>query len=389
MKNSIKIAVVSYAALLWGLVACNNADYDTFGTHAYVSESAAGKKTKVTITDDGAVTEITACLSSAAPHDVKLKFVLDTMVLKRYNKTQSSSYVPLPATNFEVEGEIVIKKGEYSAPATKVRFKPLSQEQLGESYALPLQLVCEDGTIPTTAVTSSCVIVTDVLIISSMPMFNGGAGLNADKFPVSLPQFTVETRFQLSNTDNRNRAVFSNGNGVLLRFEDPQSDNPEHKKHSLVQFQGSGWYLNPSKSFEPNKWQHLALTYDGSAVTIYVNGAFAGTKTGVNAPEFKSASWFGGGDGGEHGIDDSWWKGCKILCSELRVWSVCRTEAQIQNNMITVGSKSEGLEAYWRMNEGTGNTFEDYTGKGHTLRTTKMPTWVPGIKSTDTETKWP
>lgn len=42
-----------------------------------------------------------------------------------------------------------------------------------------------------------------------------------------------------------------------------------------------------------------------------------------------------------------------------------------------------------RFNEGEGNTFEDCTGNGHTLKTSKTPTWVAGIKSTDTETPWP
>ena len=193
----------------------------------------------------------------------------------------------------------------------------------------------------------------------------------------------------MSNTANRNRAVFTNGGSVLLRFEDPQNDTSDHKAHSLVQFQGDGWYLNPSLSFTPNKWQHLALTYDGTKVTLYVNGTFAGSKEGVCDPNFGSANWFGGDAGGGHGTGDSWWSGCKILMSEARIWSVCRTEAQVQNNMTTTSAKSQGLEAYWRFNEGEGNTFEDCTGNGHTLKTSKTPTWVAGIKSTDTETPWP
>ncbi|WP_417180764.1 LamG domain-containing protein, partial [Alistipes putredinis] len=227
------------------------------------------------------------------------------------------------------------------------------------------------------------------IVVSSLPMFVGGAGLAADGFPLTLPQFTVEVRFQVSNTANRNRAVFTNGGSVLLRFEDPQNDTSDHKAHSLVQFQGDGWYLNPSLSFTPNKWQHLALTYDGTKVTLYVNGTFAGSKEGVCDPNFGSANWFGGDAGGGHGTGDSWWSGCKILMSEARIWSVCRTEAQVQNNMTTTSAKSQGLEAYWRFNEGEGNTFEDCTGNGHTLKTSKTPTWVAGIKSTDTETPWP
>ena len=119
-----------------------------------------------------------------------------------------------------------------------------------------------------------------------------------------------------------------------------------------------------------------------------MNGAFAGSKDGVIDPAFEYAGWFGGGSSPAHGTGNSDWK-CKVICSELRIWSVCRTEAQIQNNMTTTSAKSKDLVAYWRMNEGSGNVFEDCSGNGRTLRTEKFPTWIPGIKSTDTETVWP
>ena len=101
----------------------------------------------------------------------------------------------------------------------------------------------------------------------------------------------------------------------------------------------------------------------------------------------------GGGDaGGGHGTGVSWWNTpevCKILCSELRNWSVCRSAAQIQNNMTTTSARSEGLVAYWRMNEGSGEVFEDCTGNGHTLRAQVAPAgWIEGVKSTDTATPW-
>ncbi|MEG2060752.1 MAG: DUF1735 and LamG domain-containing protein [Alistipes sp.] len=388
MKNSVKIAALIGAATLWGMTACNDAEYSTLGLHAFVSESAAGKNTKATITDRGAETEITACLSEAAPKDVKLKFVVDEAVLARYNKQQASGFVVLPESAYEMESTVVIAAGKYSADATKIHIKPLTADLIGESYALPLRLECVDGSVPTTSTTATYVITTEALIASSLPMFNGGAGLTAEGFPQTYPQFTVEIRFQVSNTSNRNRAVFSNGGSVLLRFEDPQNDEKEHKAHSKVQFQGQGWYLNPMFSFKPNKWQHLALTYNGSAVTLYVNGVFAGSKDGVADPEFKEASWFGGGGNTEHGAGTGWWRGCKVLMAEARIWSVCRTAAQIQNNMTTTSSKSTGLEAYWRFNEGKGKVFEDCTGHGHKMTAPSDPTWIPGILSTAESTPW-
>ena len=392
MKNFIKIFAFGLAtAFSLGFVSCEDAEYDTLGVHAFVSESAANKNMKVTITGAGAEAEITACLSSVAEQDTKLRFVVDTLALSKYNAKQATSFVVLPEDQYLMEKEIVIPAGAYSASATKIHILPIKEEYIGETYALPLRLESVDGTVPVTSTTSACVITTECVTINSLPQFEGGSGLSCEEgFPMDLPQFTVEVRFQVSNTSNRNRDVFANGGSVLLRFEDPQNATPEFAAHSLVQFQGEGWYLNPNKAFTPNKWQHLALTYDGTKVTLYVNGVFAGSKEGVCNPTFKFASWMGGATnvGGGHGLDPIYWNGCKIMIAEARIWSVCRTDAQIANNMATTSAKSKGLEAYWRMNDGQGKVFEDCTGHGHTMKTSKDPVWVNGVKSTDTATPW-
>ena len=36
--------------------------------------------------------------------------------------------------------------------------------------------------------------------------------------------------------------------------------------------------------------------------------------------------------------------------SEARFWTVARTQQQIQENMLTVDPKSEGLEVYYKLN---------------------------------------
>lgn len=392
MKNSIKIVIFIYLVVILGLSACNDAEYNPLGIHAFVAESTSGKSSKVTITNLGAEAVVTACLTETSSKDVKLNFVVDVTVLDKYNEDESTGFLVLPESAYEMDIEIIIPAGKFSANSTKIHIKPLSSELVGESYALPLRLVSLDNSVPTTTTTATYIIITESIITSTLPMFTGASGLVAAGFteesPKLFPQFTVESRFQVSNTSNRNRDIFTNGGSILMRFEDPQNNIPNHVAHSMVQFQGDGWFLNPTISFKSNVWQHSALTYDGKTATLYVNGAFAGSKEGFAAPEFSSVTWFGGGGG--HGENSSqWWSGCKILMAEARIWSVTRTPAQIQNNMTTINAKSKGLEAYWKFNDGEGNTFEDYTGNGHTLTTTKMPVWIPGIKSNAEATDWP
>ena len=389
----MKKILLTLIATVATLTACNDADYKIIENGAYINESLSAKSAKVIITDEGGSTEITPCLSSAAPKDCKFRLEVDEKVLEEYNEKQSTGFVTLPEGQYEIPNEIIIKKGEYTADPVKINIKPLTEDMIGEIFALPLRLVSEDGAVPAMPQTSAFVITTEAITTSTLPQFYGAPMLRSEmpKGPETYSEYTIEVKFQVETMYNRDRAVFvnrgDNFNFVLLRFEDPQRDNNDHKAHSLVQIVGRNrLYMNPSFSFVPNKWQHLALTCDGSQYKLYINGAFAGVKDIPAGPTtFQKFEWFTRGD-----ESSSFWGSCKILMAEARVWSVCRTEAQIQNNMATVSAKSKGLEAYWRMNDGTGNTFADCTGKGHTLTSeySYTPKWVEGVKSTDESTPW-
>lgn len=376
---------------LGGIAGCNDAKYDTLDPHAYIDEALNGTSQKVTVQASGeSLTTLTVHLSNLSTIDNHYKLVTDQSVLDAYNLANGTGYMMLPEGLYTLPESITVKAGQYATDALSIALKSFSQEMMksGESYALPVKLVLQDGSVQPMANTGTFVILAESIIEFSAPMFVGSANLSSSKYaeePETYAQYTVEVRFQVSNMNNRNRAIFSNGGGtlnnILLRFEDPQSDNENFKAHSLVQVVGrNSLYLNPSNSFKPNEWQHLALVCDGSSYRLYINGVDSGVLSiPSGATTFSSISWFSA---------DTWWNGCKILMSEARIWSVVRSASQIQNNMTQVSPKSTGLEAYWRFNEGEGNVFEDATGKGHTLTTTATPTWIDGILSTDKATEW-
>lgn len=376
------------------ITSCDDAAYQELDTRAYIAEAMESSSAKVTIPNDNdTTTTLKISLSDAVNADSHYKLVAEQSVLDNYNRINGTSYIMLPEGQYDLPSDIVVKAGEYNSDKIVVTLKKFTSEMnaSGESYALPVKLVAQEGSAETMPNTGTYVILTESIVEFSAPMFVGSAGLKADLFgttPEIYPEYTIEVRFQVSDTGDRDRAIFKNGgddeNFVLLRFEDPQSDNEDHKAHSLVQVVGRNrLYLNPSYSFEPNKWQHLALTCNGSSYRLYINGMDGGVlEIPSGATTFSDVNWFCAGDGTDR------WGNCKILISEARIWSVCRTETQIKNNMTMTSPKSKGLEAYWRMNEGEGNVFEDCTGNGHTLRTSKTPTWIDGILSTDGATEW-
>lgn len=396
-KNYMKICLLSVLFVgLGGLTSCDDAKYNTLDTHAYINEALSGTSVKVNVdVNNESSTTLDIHVSDAAAMDSHFKLEVDPSVLDEYNRINGTSYITMPEGQYVLPEDIVIEAGQYNASETKVVLEPFSDEMMksGESYALPVRLVSKDGAYPVMENTGIFVILAESIIRFSAPMFTGGAKLFSQSYidnPETYSQYTIEVRFQISDTGNRNRAVFSTDDGdgryILLRFEDPNAESPDHPLHSLVQIQLHNGYVNPTHHFEVNKWQHLAVTFDGMNYRIYINGVDSGMLACSDACKtFKAVNWFTDGDGNQSG----WWGNCKILISEARIWSVARSAAQIQNSMTQVSPKSSGLEAYWRLNEGSGNSFEDATGKNHSLATNQKVTWVDGILSTDTSTEWP
>lgn len=393
--NSIKTLSFSVMAVAFFMMTgCSDGEYNVLDTHAYIEEALSNTGVKVTVDAHGeSYAKLNVHLSDLTSGDNHYKLVPDQSVLDNYNTVNGTSYIMLPKEQYILPEDIVVKSGQYASEEISVTLKAFSQEMMksGESYALPVKLVAQNGSTPVMATTGTFVLLAESIVEFSAPMFTGAADLVAKAFqdaPETYNQYTIEVRFQVSNTENRNRAIFSASDNsadpkksILLRFEDPQSTNENYQAHSLVQIQLHKGYVNPTKAFETNKWQHLAVTFDGARYRIYVNGVDSGVLEASSAmTTFKNVSWFSG---------SAWWSGCKILMSEARIWSVCRSAIQIQNNMTQVRPSSDGLEAYWRFNEGSGNVFNDATGKGHTLTTSATPTWVNGILSTDTSTAWP
>lgn len=95
-------------------------------------------------------------------------------------------------------------------------------------------------------------------------------------------------------------------------------------------------------------WQHVAITYDGSVAIFYVNGSVAPSTGSV----VLEASSFGTyiGDWANY-VNDGNYDG---VMDELRVWSVARTQSEIQNNMNgELSGTPAGLTAYYKFNHGT------------------------------------
>jgi len=108
--------------------------------------------------------------------------------------------------------------------------------------------------------------------------------------------------------------------------------------------------LQAPYEFAVGTWYHIAGTYDGSTITVFVNGgSIKSVKVsgplyidqsdlfiGRGDPEFSFGEYF-------HGALD-----------EIRIWNVTRSQEEIRAAINTpLTGKEEGLVAYWNFDDGT------------------------------------
>ena len=131
--------------------------------------------------------------------------------------------------------------------------------------------------------------------------------------------------------------------------------------------------------FTAKKWYHLAFTYDGANLRLYVDGKLDFTyphSVPGEVFDFKKIVFAN---------DEKSTYSLKGKVSELRVWSVARSQAEIENNMYIVSPDTPGLEVYWKCNEGSGTLIKDHSNHNRDGQLKMEATWESGVRFPDTE----
>jgi hypothetical protein len=192
--------------------------------------------------------------------------------------------------------------------------------------------------------------------------------------------FSLEAWVRPTTIDGTSRRIVSKALGGLQGYELFVNSG------SGLQFQRIAGATNTVSATAPplNSWSHVAATYDGTTMRLYVNGSLANSAASAlslldNAAAFRVGNSALGTDGWAGDLDD------------VAVYSGVLSGPQVQSHFqcghryrdVVLGTT--GLQSYWRLGEISGVTAFDSTGavngahsNGPTLGGTGAPTYANG-----------
>lgn len=378
MRNKLILAIL---VAVGSFTAACQSEYDIIENGVYLTDAQSSQAKRVTIDDKGASTQVSARLGSPAEGDVTVSYGFDAAALQAYNAKNGVDYQLLPEKYYSFsETQATIKAGEVSSAPVDLIIKPFDEGvDATKKYAIPISIVSASGADIIQA-SSSLMILIDQVIITTVPYLNGGNHITVSPAEplTGLSAWTLEWNLYM-DAFNRNNVTQWTINGldgkvtVYTRFGDVTCD-PN-------QFQAKIGASKPQSitRFTANKWYHLAFTYDGANLRLYVDGKLDFTYPHATPGEvfaFKDIT-FANAANMQYTL--------KGKVSELRVWSVARSQAEIENNMYVVSPDTPGLEVYWKCNEGSGTVIKDHSNHGRDGQLKMEATWESGVRFPDTE----
>lgn len=193
--------------------------------------------------------------------------------------------------------------------------------------------------------------------------FNGSTTyLNAGQFNLSGNALTFEGWVKVNSFKSAFPYISSvmgievgDNNSAILRFGDGNLAN--NKLQFILSFGSSQVKLNSNTGLSTNTWYHVAATYDGASMKIYINGNLDASSNTTGNFTANGILYLA------RNYDNS--RTLNGFLDEFRVWKKALTAQEILNNNCNVAPNSTGLEANWKMDEGSGNGALDTTGNTH------------------------
>ena len=170
------------------------------------------------------------------------------------------------------------------------------------------------------------------------------------------PSYTTEAWIRLNAYGNN--VVFSQFSSNYTRGDLRMTVNDQGKLSGFLRDFISGNWVYSTAKIPLRTWTHIALTYDGEKMKLYINGVKDSEHMGAAVtPNGFNTLYAGGTADGTLGFDGR--------LSDLRVWDTARTDAEIAANYTNRLTGAEAhLQGYWPLGQASGSTVLNYSRQG-------------------------
>lgn len=341
MKHIFNYLMLGAVALLTH--ACNNeSESDLLEPKVYFEN----KTQMLSIESETMTVELSSRLTTLSDSPVEVTYAIaDKSVVDEYNAKYGTSYEMFDVTHANLSStSSTIASGDIYSEIISVELSNLSTVEEGKSFILPVKV--QSNSVPTLPGTDMV-----FFFISKPVKITTVAKFNSNYIKVPFPagtyfnSFTYEALVYISRFGSNNTIMGTEGIMILRIGDAGGGVTPK----DIIEVAGQQTY-KVSDPVQTGKWYHIALTYDqpSGKSAIYVNGS-KWAETGWAIPGFDPNADVGFNIGKIPGFQ---WGERPLYgyMSEVRVWSVARTETQLKQNMLTVDPKSPGLELYFKLN---------------------------------------
>lgn len=309
-------------------------------------------------------------------------FVADTAYVKNYRSIYGTpEAVPLPYASCAIMNpEVTIAAGANVSGVATVSFSGFASLDRNTVFVMPIVLknITDINVIaPKTVVYYVFKGAALINVVCNMTENRAGAKSwgTPSKFQ-DMTHFTCEALVRQNQAGRLISTVMGVEGHFLLRIGD--SGVPD----TQLQVASSTNQTNSNMKLTLGKWTHIACVFDAGKVTVYFDGRKVLDAASVGR---TSVSWNAyGSDKGETGGRYFWlgysYAGDRYFdgeMSEVRIWDHCLSQEDIlaPNHFYTVDPDSEGLVAYWKMDDGGGTALHDYSGNGNDLTLDGATRW--------------
>ncbi|MBQ9577450.1 MAG: DUF1735 and LamG domain-containing protein [Muribaculaceae bacterium] len=371
MKKTILNSIMLLLAIVGLFTACDSEgdkfDYQKVGLLITGTEQVPVQR--FTVDELPAAYAVTVKATRRCEKAVTVHLAIDTALVRAYNALHGTAYYPVPASSVTLENdEVTIQAGEALSTAAQVRVVSTDDFIEGATYVIPVTIRQVEGGGGEVIESSRTIYLQVSRIISFYSLENNQNASSNYIFPddkmVNLTNYTIEFKvysYNFGNVGNIKRVLAIEGKNEeeanMFRFGENGSAGGD-----ILQWVLPGGRCFSTTHFKTNRWYLVSCTYDGQTFKMYVDGVedaqvsgsgkatpFQRFELGMSWGNYRSSQFFQG-----------------RLC-EVRLWSRALTASEIATGFAGVNAHSDGLVAYWKMNEGEGHIFHDATGHGYDM----------------------